>query len=261
MKKGFQLCTMALAVGLLAIEMVKGAEPPKPIPVTAEQREKMLRETGGPIMTPEKGPWIAVVNAQSKIGKETYDGEIEHAKNMFKFSFHTSSTTNEWRKSARLEVMSGATFAVVVGDIEGESSLVLLPTEQIALVNVAALASPDEEVFNDRFHKEFLRGLAYLFGIGNSASAMSIMKPVKSVAELDALPARHLGPDSLSLSMRLARDRGMTVLRKVPYILAVKQGWAPAPTNDIQQAVWDRVMAEKASVTNAPAEKVSAPAK
>ncbi len=50
-----------------------------------------------------------------------------------------------------------------------------------------------------------------------------------------------------------ARANGVPMVHRVPYMLAVKQGWAPAPTNDVQKAVWDRVMAEKAaSATNAP---------
>ena len=39
-------------------------------------------------------------------------------------------------------------------------------------------------------------------------------------------------------------------LRRARYIDAVRQGWAPPPTNEYQKAVLDRVMAEKA--TNAP---------
>ena len=41
-------------------------------------------------------------------------------------------------------------------------------------------------------------------------------------------------------------------LRKAQYIVAAREGWAPAPTNDIQKAIWNRVMAEKAAATNAP---------
>ena len=42
-------------------------------------------------------------------------------------------------------------------------------------------------------------------------------------------------------------------LRKAQYIVAAREGWAPAPTNDIQKAIWDRVKAARAAATNAPA--------
>ena len=42
-------------------------------------------------------------------------------------------------------------------------------------------------------------------------------------------------------------------LRKAQYIVAAREGWAPPPTNDIQMDIWNRVKAEKAAATNAPA--------
>jgi hypothetical protein len=34
---------------------------------------------------------------------------------------------------------------------------------------------------------------------------------------------------------------GMASERKVPYVKACKEGWAPAPTNEFQKAIWDKV--------------------
>ena len=243
---------LAAAVACASIAETASSERPKPIPMTEEQRERMLKETGGIVMTPETGPWIAVVNAQTKIDADFYAGEIDHVSKVFRYPFHSIESTNSWRDAARSEVARGATLAVVVGDVEGESSLVVLPSEQIALVNVAALATEDKAVFNERFHRELLRGLAFTFGLGYSAGSGSVMKPVKSVMELDSLDGRQLGPDAMGLSMRLAQTRGLTMMRKVPYKFAVKEGWAPAPTNDLQKAVWDEV---KAAATNTPTAK------
>lgn len=43
-----------------------------------------------------------------------------------------------------------------------------------------------------------------------------------------------------------AKNRGIPQLERTTYRLAVKEGWAPAPTNDIQRAVWDKVKADMA---------------
>lgn len=37
------------------------------------------------------------------------------------------------------------------------------------------------------------------------------------------------------------RSRGQTPLVTVPYHKACVEGWAPAPTNEFQKAVWDKV--------------------
>ena len=235
--------TAIILAALAATSMVMAQD--KRVPMTAEQKAKLMQESGGMIMSPEQGAWISVVNGQSKVASDVYEAEIDHAKKVFKYPFHTSATTNCWRIAAREEVAKGAAFAVVVGNCEKESSLVVLPSEQIAFVNVAPLATDDVAVFNDRFHKELLRGLAYAFGMGNSATPDSILKPIKSVKELDSLQGKQLGADALMTSMRLAKDRGMFIMRTMPYKAAVYQGWAPAPTNDIQKAIWEKVKAEK----------------
>lgn len=43
------------------------------------------------------------------------------------------------------------------------------------------------------------------------------------------------------------QERGIPIARSVTYRQAVKEGWAPAPTNDIQRAVWDKVKADMAA--------------
>ena len=40
---------------------------------------------------------------------------------------------------------------------------------------------------------------------------------------------------------------GVTPARKGIYEAACQQGWAPAPTNDIQKAIWDKVHAVPAT--------------
>ena len=60
--------------------------------------------------------------------------------------------------------------------------------------------------------------------------------------------------------MAWAKSHGLASAKRVAYKKACQEGWAPAPTNDIQKAIWDKVMAEKAKATNAT-QKASAPAK
>ena len=46
---------------------------------------------------------------------------------------------------------------------------------------------------------------------------------------------------------RRTRPRGSGCFRgreaRVPYLVAVQEGWAPQPTNDVQKAIWDKVHA------------------
>ena len=44
-----------------------------------------------------------------------------------------------------------------------------------------------------------------------------------------------------------AKLMGVAVRRRVSYRKACQEGWAPAPTNDIQKAIWDKVHAVPAT--------------
>ena len=91
------------------------------------------------------------------------------------------------------------------------------------------------------------------------ANAKDIQKVLwEALAYLTATTSKPTAQSVMAVAAG-ARANGVPMVHRVPYMLAVKQGWAPAPTNDVQKAVWDRVMAEKAA-SNA-VEKATAPAK
>ena len=69
------------------------------------------------------------------------------------------------------------------------------------------------------------------------------MKPVISLADLDANPALVACPQVFANVMDVAEKFGLKAYRPTAYIRACMEGWAPAPTNDIQKAIWDKVHA------------------
>ncbi len=66
-----------------------------------------------------------------------------------------------------------------------------------------------------------------------------------------------LEPQIMGTMLNQAKARGIPLTRRTTYKQAVKEGWAPAPTNDIQRAVWDEVKngAKSSTVTNTPSAK------
>ena len=50
--------------------------------------------------------------------------------------------------------------------------------------------------------------------------------------------------DSIRINMKA---RGMTPTRIASYKKACQEGWAPAPTNDVQKAIWEKVHAVPAT--------------
>jgi hypothetical protein len=65
------------------------------------------------------------------------------------------------------------------------------------------------------------------------------MQPIFSVAELDACSYPYIQPMSFARMNTYYKHFGVTRPRRVAYRQAIKEGWAAAPTNDYQRAVWE----------------------
>ena len=135
----------------------------------------------------------------------------------------------------------GLTIKVCMGD--KETPLVVMPDNATATVSIAALTAdkPSEEVLGSRVCKELWRGLIYTLGGGNTYVQQCVMKQISSLPELDALPSRTACPDAFMRVTESAKALGIQPARRVTYRQACKEGWAPAPTNDVQQAIWSQV--------------------
>jgi hypothetical protein len=51
--------------------------------------------------------------------------------------------------------------------------------------------------------------------------------------------------DMIDAIRRNMKARGITQTMISSYLKACEQGWAPAPTNDYQRAIWEKVKADK----------------
>ena len=138
-------------------------------------------------------------------------------------------------------------LAIKIVECDKLGSLVVMPDNAEVLVNIKALMkdSPDPEKLNARICKEIWRGLVYVLGGGNTFTAKCVMKPVASLADLDAIPAVSACPESYMKITEGAEKLGIRAERRCTYRQACKEGWAASPTNDIQRKVWERVQTEK----------------
>ena len=94
-------------------------------------------------------------------------------------------------------------------------------------------------ILSVRTRKELWRAFAYLMGAANSTFEHCLMKTVTNLSDLDALKETVVSPEPLGKVMAHAQKLGMKTLRTATYKKASEEGWAPAPTNDIQKAIWD----------------------
>lgn len=168
-------------------------------------------------------------------------------------------------EAAMKALKGGQVGAAVVIANEGadKPSIIVCPEDAVAVINVDKLAKdlPAEkadEVLTKRLTKEMWRAAAFIMG-GYEVQYPCVMKGVTSMADLDANPLEMTCPPVSGHIAKTGEKLGLAKIQCVPYFIAVRQGWAPAPVNDAQKAEvekWNKMKAEKAEAKKAdkPAE-------
>ena len=251
-------CIIAVAVAAMAAGIVLAdAAPPSPAdsaPAERQRRRKRRRITpemqmqkfGGFVFARYDGRHCYVMNAQKRVPAEVFawfEGQITQVLSLpvrvEECEMAGTDSFSPIRTAWSGERKTGAVVSVV--DIPGWTSLLVAPEDGWAQINVAALAkdNPSAEVLEARVKKELWRGFVMLFGGGNSNLPGDVMRPISSLADLDRHPNLVSGPEPFNAVLNGARARGITMVRRTTYKAACQEGWAPAPTNEFQKAIWD----------------------
>ena len=139
---------------------------------------------------------------------------------------------------------SGGVLGVALVEDTALPGFMVAPEDGWAIVNVVKLGkdNPKPEVLAARVRKETLRAFAFVSGGAYQANGCSLMRDVKSLADIDALQERF-GLDTVSHVRSSAPFYGLVPWYQTTYLKACEEGWAPAPTNEFQKAIWDKVHA------------------
>ena len=201
----------------------------------AEASRKPSRQSAGhlEVKGSQKG-LIAIVNGQSRVSAK----DLEAA-----------AAVIVKQTMCRAEVCDGkgAQVVIEVVDRKGESALTVCPEDHKATVNVDGLVqglSGDAvgKFLATRCRREILRAFCYACGAAGSQFPNNIMS-ISKIADLDLINGDFIPGDTATACQKRLKDIGVTPKQYVPYFAACRQGWAPAPTNDIQKAIWDKVHA------------------
>ena len=213
----------------------------------AEIRAKNLARVGGLINvrgTPSGK--ILFVNSQKRVA-------LDEFKPVYAQNARQLRGVDAWKEEPSAPAMSSvsaymrnekATFAVFIVDDPALPMSLLALEPGWAFVNVAALAidNPKSELLCHRARVELARVFSILCGGASSQFPSRIMNTISKPADLNGCTADV--PVDISTKMTAYCDqRGVKGVRYTSYARACEQGWAPAPTNDVQKAIWDKVHA------------------
>lgn len=254
----------AAATNEVYVDMISGKPWTPDSPWTIEQLkardERVLRKTGGFLFQAAVGPRAMLLDGRAKPL-----ATIDEVARLYKLGTRLDADVVKegLPEGASAEALldairgryverKGALMVIAVVDGGRLPVLSVFPEERIGIVNASRLRDGDDPSAPEmRVAKEMWRAIGFIGGVGFSQADNDVMRPYFTVEDLDGNTHPYIQPMNMA-KMRLFLDRfGVKPERKVPYRVAVKEGWAAAPTNDYQKAIWE----ELHSQTNAPAAK------
>ena len=223
-----------------------------------EGHKRNLEKVGGYVERPVEGPAVLFINEQNNLPDSDFRAQVQGITSKLRIRniIQTGSTLSAPSFLAT-NYLSNADIAAVISvcEIADTPALTIYPELRAAVINVSPLSADKKELLAERVRKELWRAFGFVFGGGYTiAYPKAALRPIGSdVKELDRLECVSLSIDSLQSINKVMERWGMTPVKKTSYKRACEEGWAPAPTNEIQKAIWEQ--AKKNAETNAPAVK------
>lgn len=215
---------------------------------SAEPKKMSLREkiaerhakAGGMIEAPVTGQRVFVVNKQSRVKAAAISEIVAKIRDVAKLPIEMNDNVSG-DISSRIDAKEGAVILLV--DDAVSPSVLVAPENAWCSINVGMLAKdePTERRLKARTEKEMWRGLCMALGASNAIFQPCLMRTIRSLKDLDYCSNEIPSPEPLGKLEDAAKEFGIMRLRSVTYKTACFEGWAPAPTNDVQKAIYDGV--------------------
>ncbi|MBR6586382.1 MAG: hypothetical protein IKK82_03075 [Kiritimatiellae bacterium] len=235
MKTLIVIALAALSVTTLAAEETKE-------PTTKKTNKEIMdhismKRYGGKIRQPnsERGE-IVFVNSQKTVEASVLAKAIDKIERQFKYIVKVSDKDVD---------ASASRLVVRLEDLDRKERVLLAPESYWVSVNVKSLAAdnPPKAILADRFEKEVRRAFAFVCGGTCGTEPGGICRMVDSLSDLDAIPGLDFALDIEARIVNNMNETEVKPYRIAKYSEAVQEGWAPAPTNEFQKAIWDKVHA------------------
>ena len=209
----------------------------------AAAEKRIMEKSGGRLMLPGKGK-VAIINCGGAYDTDRFLSIIDQVDDNLHINVETADLKD--RKFTLVDAKKimeecGGNVAVFIVDDPALPLSLHAPETGWALMNVAALRADkaEEGLVKIRARKMFARVLSLALGSPFSPNPASPMQTVTGLASLDKMPVDRLNVFDFNNMIDGLGKFGVTQRRQTTYKRACVEGWAPAPTNTFQKAIWD----------------------
>lgn len=246
--KRFRVKNLVLAAAVTAAATISAATN---APATAVAKAISEEAEAGTLLTPLKCGrilvWDARTNSTERLLRrflKTNDPARLGAPGLAVATERTPLSGDAFEAAqARLKDPAAVTMVVmVVCGGPKMPRLSVYPEDRIGIVN-ADRFSPI--LMEKLLLREIWRTIGFTGGAGYAPFRGCVMQPAFSDPEVAGLLGDVIQPMTLQSFRKFEERFGMKRARFVPYEMACREGWAPAPTNNAQKVIWEDVQAEK----------------
>ena len=180
---------------------------------------------------------LVVVNAQTEANAETVEESTVKLEKDAKIRIEHRTGNFDLRSARRI----GEATVYVISD-ESLPATMVAADDRWGFVNVAKLRTERTAFFKSRVHKAVVRVAGLVLGAGDSyIYPMCLTGHICSAGDLDQVPSAQLPHDVMQRIVKSMGNIGIGQYHTATYKKACEEGWAPAPTNEVQKAIWDKV--------------------
>lgn len=185
---------------------------------------------------------IVVINAQKVVDAVQITEPMEKLSTHLKVAIDVQEgEASDPGKARELKKKLGANALLMIVECDKCSEpMMIAPDGAWAIVNVNALGDRN---LDTRLRKEVVRAFAYLCGGTKSQYADPMTAAITDIRQLDLIGQAEIPIDVLTRMTEYLKTLGVTPYEEASYQTACRQGWAPLPTNEVQQAIWDKIHA------------------
>ncbi len=208
----------------------------------AERRLQRAIASGGHIEQNVKGNSILIYNANTSLPHSWVNETALSIRKLVHIKVEAISGNNNQKKIPSKEYPA---VISIINDEDSDATILIAPEQNWATINLATLLKdkPSDDVAKMRVHKEIWRATAMAMGAANSMTQPCLMRQINSLKELDNTRNILPSPQPINNMLEFSYKYNIPKIRRVTYKKACEEGWAPAPTNDVQKAIWDKVHA------------------
>lgn len=214
------------------------------------RRQRIVARAGGLINRPGTPKGCIMVFDCQKVFSPTNIMAVMDVlgKDFKKFEIICTAAADPKGDFAGMKQREKADVAVFIVDDATTPSLLQAPDDGWIAMNVRKL---DRNLMSERakakflvsrYRKQLARAVVLACGGAGSTFAGNMMDVAK-IEDLDLIEDEFVPYDKYEICERYLHNLGLKECQRTLYRTACQEGWAPAPTNEFQKAIWDKVHA------------------